>query len=58
MIRVPAIVCFLMLIGGSATAQTGSITGTVVDQTGIEVPGATVQLTGPTNAVTTSGFML
>jgi outer membrane receptor protein involved in Fe transport len=55
MIRVPAIVCFLMLIGGSATAQTGSITGTVVDQTGIEVPGATVQLTGPTNAVTTSG---
>ena len=36
-------------------AQTASVTGTVVDQTGGTLPGATVQLTGTTNAVTTSG---
>ena len=36
-------------------AQTASVTGTVVDQTGGTLPGATVQITGTTNAVTTSG---
>src|SRR5688572_17200219 len=37
------------------TAQTASVSGTVVDQTGATLPGATVQVIGTTNAVTTSG---
>ena len=55
MVRFTAILSFVLLIVGPAAAQTASVSGTVIDQTGIAVPGATVQLTGPTNAVTTSG---
>jgi outer membrane receptor protein involved in Fe transport len=51
-----AVLAFLFLaLAVPARAQTASISGTVVDQTGAKLPGATVQLTGATNAVTTSG---
>lgn len=36
-------------------AQTGSISGTVVDATDARIPGATVELTGPTRQTTQSG---
>ena len=45
----------MSFVATPAAAQTASVTGTVVDQTGGTLPGATVQITGTTNAVTTSG---
>ncbi|HXD74367.1 MAG TPA: TonB-dependent receptor plug domain-containing protein, partial [Vicinamibacterales bacterium] len=36
-----------MTVAASARAQTAQVTGTVVDEQGAAVPGATVQLTGP-----------
>ena len=55
MIRVAVILCFVLSLAVPASAQTASVSGTVVDQTGAATPGATVQLTGPTNFLTTSG---
>jgi outer membrane receptor protein involved in Fe transport len=55
MIRFVGFLCFALALAVPAAAQTGSISGTVVDQTAAQLPGATVQLTGTTNAVTTSG---
>ena len=54
MVRLPLLLCFA-LHAVPAAAQTASVSGTIVDQTGAALPGATVQLIGPTNAVTTSG---
>jgi len=55
MIRVAVLLCFVLSLAVPASAQTASVSGTVVDQTGAATPGATVQLTGPTNFLTTSG---
>jgi outer membrane receptor protein involved in Fe transport len=55
MVRFAILLCCAMSVATSAAAQTGSISGTVVDQTGAALPGASVQLTGASNAVTTSG---
>jgi outer membrane receptor protein involved in Fe transport len=55
MIRWAVLLSVLLCLAAPLQAQTASITGTIVDQTGAGVPGATVQLIGPTNAVTTSG---
>jgi outer membrane receptor protein involved in Fe transport len=55
MTRVAVLFSFMLLLTMTAAAQTASISGGVIDQTGAKLPGATVQLTGPTNAVTTSG---
>jgi protocatechuate 3,4-dioxygenase beta subunit len=55
MVRLAALFAFALSSAVPAAAQTASISGTVVDQTGAGVPGATVLLTGATNAVTTSG---
>ena len=38
--------CFLLLSPAAGSAQTGSVSGTVVDQTGLVLPGATVTLRG------------
>ncbi len=46
----------LLLVAGGAQAQSASVSGTVVDETGGVVPGATVLLAGPgVNSSTTSG---
>jgi outer membrane receptor protein involved in Fe transport len=55
MIRLTVLVCFILSVAVRGSAQTASVSGTVVDQTGAATPGATVQLTGPTNYLTTSG---
>jgi outer membrane receptor protein involved in Fe transport len=55
MTRVTILFWLMLCAAVPAAAQTGSITGSVADQTGARIPGATVQLTGTTNAVTTSG---
>jgi len=55
MTRLTVLFAFILSLAAPAAAQTVSISGSVIDQTGAQVPGATVQLTGPTNAVTTSG---
>lgn len=39
----------------SVLAQTGSVSGTVADSTDARIPGATVELTGPTRQTTQSG---
>ena len=55
MVRSGVLACFVLSMAVAASAQTASVSGSVVDQTGAKLPGATVQLTGTTNAVTTSG---
>ena len=55
MIRWLATACLILTFSISAYAQNASISGTVVDESGAGVPGATVQLTGPRRDVTTSG---
>src|SRR6185312_9133233 len=47
MLRWFAAVCLVLTVAASARAQTAQVTGTVVDEQGAAVPGATVQLTGP-----------
>jgi iron complex outermembrane receptor protein len=42
-------------LAASTAAQTATVSGTVVDQSGAAVPGATVALVGPTSATTVSG---
>ena len=41
-----AAVCLLLTLAASARAQTSQISGTVVDESGAGVPGATVELAG------------
>jgi outer membrane receptor protein involved in Fe transport len=55
MMRVWVLSCLMLSLAVHASAQTASVSGTIVDQTGTTTPGATVQLTGPTNFLTTSG---
>ena len=55
MIRSVVLLSVVLLAPGPAAAQTRTVTGTVVDQTGTGVPGASVQLSGASGAVTTSG---
>jgi outer membrane receptor protein involved in Fe transport len=55
MIRWLATVCLILTFSASARAQNAAISGTVVDESGAGVPGATVQLTGPRRDLTTSG---
>jgi len=50
-----AVISLVSVLVSPAAAQTASVSGTVVDQTGATLPGASVQLTGTTNAVITSG---
>jgi outer membrane receptor protein involved in Fe transport len=49
-----ALACALVL-APPALAQTGAVSGTVVDETNAVVPGAGVQLSGPQNRFTTTG---
>ena len=44
----------VFVLTASATAQTGSIAGTVVDATSELLPGATVVLSGPSSETTTA----
>src|SRR5438874_9726380 len=56
MIRVLAAACLVLALAVSARAQTAEVTGTVVDEQGAGVPGATVQLNGTSKRdFTTSG---
>src|SRR5262245_18095306 len=56
MTRWLTIVCVVLLYAVSAKAQSGQVTGSVVDQAGLGVPGATVQIAGATGReLTTSG---
>jgi outer membrane receptor protein involved in Fe transport len=55
MTRLAVLLCVALSVTTRVAAQTGSVSGTVVDQTGATLPGATVQLTGAGNPVTTSG---
>lgn len=45
--RVLLVLSALLVFAAPAVAQTGSVTGVVTDETDAVVPGATVQLTGP-----------
>jgi outer membrane receptor protein involved in Fe transport len=54
-IRVLAALACVLVLGGTAHAQTAGISGTVVDESGAAVPGATVQLTGAQGHFTTTG---
>jgi len=56
MTRWLTIVCAILLYAVPAIAQTGQVSGSVVDQAGLGVPGATVQIAGPAGReLTTSG---
>ncbi len=53
---IAACVCVALSFAGSAVAQTAQVSGTVVDETGLGVPGAIVQLTSATRRdIATSG---
>src|SRR5947208_16554581 len=45
----------VLALAAPAQAQTGSLSGTIVDESGAVIPGATVTLTGPIRASTVSG---
>ena len=53
-IRVLAAWACVLLLCGTAHAQTASITGTVIDESGAAVPGASVQLAGAQAHFTTT----
>lgn len=56
MTRAAFLLMVSLSIAAQAAAQSGALTGTIVDETNAAVPGATVQLSGPgVNASTTSG---
>ena len=53
--RVVVALVAICALAGRASAQTATVTGTVVDQANLAVPGATVTLSGSgANAATTS----
>src|ERR1043166_52275 len=53
--RVVVVLVAICALAGRAAAQTATVTGTVVDQANLAVPGATVTLSGSgANATTTS----
>ncbi|HEY7171577.1 MAG TPA: TonB-dependent receptor [Vicinamibacterales bacterium] len=53
--RLVVVFVAICALAGRASAQTAAVTGTVVDQANLAVPGATVTLTGPgANATTTT----
>src|SRR5436305_5989000 len=57
MIRWSVAVVLVLCFAVSARAQGAQVTGMVVDESGAGVPGASVQLAGPSNRVlTTSGI--
>lgn len=53
--RLAAALGLLIVLAVPVYAQTGSISGSVVDDSGAVVPGATVTLAGPRSQTTTSG---
>jgi outer membrane receptor protein involved in Fe transport len=56
MMRWLTIICATLMYAAPAKAQTGQVTGTIVDQAGLGVPGATVQIAGAGGReLTTSG---
>jgi iron complex outermembrane receptor protein len=55
MFRWVAAVCLVLMCATGLHAQTAAVSGTVVDETGGGVPGATVELNGPARQITTSG---
>ena len=56
MIRWLAAACLVLIFSAPVRGQTFGISGTIVDESGGGVPGATVQLTGPGGRqLTTSG---
>jgi outer membrane receptor protein involved in Fe transport len=56
MTRLLTIVCVVLAYALPALAQAGQVTGTIVDQAGLGVPGVTVQLSGGSSRdLTTSG---
>ena len=56
MLRWLAAACLVLFVAASAHAQTAEVTGTVVDEQGVGVPGASVQLSGTSRRdFTTSG---
>src|ERR1051326_4077860 len=58
MLRWLAAACLVLSVAASASAQTAQVTGTLVDEQGAAVPGASVQLAGPSGrsfATTTVG---
>src|SRR5436190_23284721 len=56
MVRWSVAACLVLLFAVPVFAQSALVTGTVVDESGAGVPGASVQLAGSTNrALTTSG---
>jgi outer membrane receptor protein involved in Fe transport len=56
MMRWLTIICVILMYAAPANAQTGQVTGAVVDPAGLGVPGATVQIAGAAGReLTTSG---
>src|SRR4249920_3945145 len=56
MMRWLTIICVVLAYAVPARAQTRQVTGTIVDQAGLGIPGASVQITGSADrALTTSG---
>jgi outer membrane receptor protein involved in Fe transport len=56
MTRLLTIVCVILAFAVPAKAQTGQVTGSIVDPAGLGVPGVTVQIAGPAGReFTTSG---
>src|SRR5215813_5616933 len=56
MMRWLTIVCVILVYADPTSAQTGQVTGTIVDPAGLGVPGVTVQIAGAAGRdLTTSG---
>ena len=55
MFRLALAFALVSSVAASVAAQTATLSGTVIDPSGAALPGAEVQLTGPTNQSTTSG---
>ncbi len=54
-VRGLVVLCLAVLFTPPALAQTGGVSGTVVDESGAVVPGATVHLSGPDGGFVTTG---
>src|SRR3954468_20126601 len=55
MYRVVVALVAICALAARASAQTATVTGTVVDQANLAVPGAIVTLSGASNSTATSG---